>query len=80
MQTHYVPRPEFDLPAPHYRLVQRVRTRLGFIASASLTCYLFGEIPRLAGISAGEADLIFDLAREEGISMSDRGRDLPVAV
>lgn len=60
-----------ELPQPEYGLVQVVQQRLGFIASASLTCFLFGEIPHLAGISPTEVEVIEDYAVELNVILPE---------
>ena len=67
-----------ELPQPEYALVQVVRQRLGFIASTSLTCFLFRETPHLTGISANEVEVIECYAAEMNVVLPE-GR-LPSAI
>ena len=60
-----------ELPRPEYGLVQLVQQRLGFIASASLTCFLFRETPHLAGISPTEVDAIESFAVEMNVILPE---------
>ena len=53
-----------ELPEPEYGLVQLVAKRLGLVASTSLTCFLFGETPHLAGLSQTEIAVIKGYAVE----------------
>lgn len=60
-----------ELPQPEYRLVQEIRQRLGFIASASLTCFLFRETPHLAGISQSEVSFIETMAKQLNVTLPE---------
>lgn len=60
-----------ELPQAEYGLVQLVQQRLGFIASASLTCFLFHETPHLAGISPTEVELIEGYAKELNVVLPE---------
>ena len=60
-----------ELPQPEYALVQVVQQRLGFIASSSLTCFLFREIPHLVGISANEVEVIECYAEEMNVALPE---------
>lgn len=62
-------RPEYELPKDQYALVQLTKQRLGLIASASLTCFFFGEVPRLVGLSVGEVGAIKNYAEELGVEL-----------
>ncbi len=58
-----------ELPQKQYQLVQLVKQRLGLVASSSLTCFFFGEIPRLMGLSEGEVAAIQDFAEATGVEL-----------
>ncbi len=62
-------RPEFELSQQHLLLVGIVKSRLGLVASATLTCFCFGEIPRLCGISDIEVSAIKAYAEELGVEL-----------